>query len=75
MRLVELKSEVQRDVQTLHRVRDRLVGQRAALINPLGAILLERGIIVPQGRHKLGQYLAMIFAEGATPRSASACGG
>jgi transposase len=33
MRFVELKSEEQLDVQTLHRARDRLVGERTALIN------------------------------------------
>src|SRR3954469_9823741 len=58
MRFVELKSETQLDMQTLHRARDRLVGERTALINQLRAILLERGRTVPQGRHKLEQYLA-----------------
>ncbi len=32
--------------------------RRTALINQLRAILLERGITVPQGRHKLEQHLA-----------------
>src|SRR5581483_4472232 len=49
MRFVDLKSEDQLDLQTLHRARGRLVGERTALINQLRAILLERGIIVPQG--------------------------
>src|SRR6201993_2784967 len=44
MRFVELKSEEQLDVQTLHRVRDRLFGRGTARINPLRAGLLERGI-------------------------------
>jgi transposase len=48
MRFVELKSEEQLDKQTLHRARDRLVGERTALINQLRAVLLERGIIVAQ---------------------------
>jgi transposase len=58
MRFVELKSEEQLDIQTLHRVRDRLVGERTALINQLRAILLERGSTIPQGRRKLEQHLA-----------------
>jgi transposase len=58
MRFVELKSEEQLDMQTLHRARDRLVGERTALINQLRAILLERGSTVPQGRRRLEQYLA-----------------
>ena len=57
MRFVELKSEEQLDMQTLHRARDRLVGERTALINQLRAILLERGSTVPQGRRRLEQYL------------------
>lgn len=58
MRFVSMKTTEQLDMQTLHRVRDRLVGQRTALINQLRAILLERGIIVPHGRTKLERYLA-----------------
>jgi transposase len=53
MRSVKLKSAQQLDMQSLHRARDRLVGERTALINQLRAFLLERGIIVPQGRRKL----------------------
>src|SRR3954470_16650107 len=57
MRFVELKSEEQLDMQALHRARDRLVGERTALINQLRAVLLERGVVVPKGRHKLEQHL------------------
>lgn len=46
MRFVELKDEAQLDMQSLHRARDRLVGDRTALINQLRGTLLERGIIV-----------------------------
>jgi transposase len=55
MRFVELKSAEQLDMQTLHRVRDRLVSERTALINQLRAVLLERGFIAPKGRRKLEQ--------------------
>jgi transposase len=58
MRFVELKSEDQLDMQILHRARDRLVGERTALINQLRAVLLERGMVAPQGRRKLERYLA-----------------
>lgn len=57
MRFVDIKEEEQLDMQTLHRARDRLVGERTALINQLRAILLERGITVPQGRRKLEIWL------------------
>jgi transposase len=62
MRFVELKSEEQLDMQTLHRARDRLVGERTALINQLRAVLLERGITIPQGRRKLEEYLTAMSA-------------
>ena len=60
MRFVTLKSEEQLDLQILHRSRERLVSERTALINQLRAILLERGVTVPQGRRKLEQYLAAL---------------
>ena len=62
MRFVELKSEAQLDMQSLHRARDRLVGERTALINQLRAVLLERGIVVPQGR-RLERYVDALLAE------------
>ena len=72
MRFVELKSQDQLDMQTLHRSRDRLVGERTALINQLRAILLERGFIAPQGKRKLEQFLAALMDEqggtGLSPR-------
>src|SRR5437016_10734474 len=61
MRFVELKTEAQLDMQSLHRARDRLVGERTALINQLRAILLERGIVIPKGRRKLEQQLPAIM--------------
>jgi transposase len=63
MRFVDIKEEEQLDMQTLHRARDRLVGERTALINQLRAILLERGITVPQGRRKLEIWLDLDIDE------------
>lgn len=57
MRFVSLKSEDQLDLQILHRVRERLVNARTALINQLRAVLLERGIILPKGRINLMRRL------------------
>src|SRR3954469_6900718 len=65
MRFVEVKSEGQSDVQALHRARERLVSERTALINHLRALLLERGIVVPQGRRKLEQEIAVFADEDA----------
>jgi transposase len=44
MRFVQIKTEEQLDVQAMHRVRDRLVRSRTALINQIRGFLLERGI-------------------------------
>ena len=57
MRFVELKTEEQLDMQTLHRIRDQLVGDRTSLMNQIRSLLLERGYIVPQGRAKLAVRL------------------
>ncbi len=61
MRFVELKAQAQLDMQTLHRSRDRLVGERTALINQLRAILLERGIVVAKGKQKLEKFVASLL--------------
>jgi transposase len=61
MRFVAIKSEAQLDMQTLHRVRDRLVGERTALMNQIRSILLERGHAVPQGRAKLAGFLTSLL--------------
>ncbi len=66
MRFVALKTEAQLDVQVLHRVRDRLVGQRTSLMNQMRSILLERGIVVAQGRRSLLEALAVLSNEAAT---------
>lgn len=71
MRFVPVKTEAQLDLQTIHRVRQRLVGRRTALINQLRAILLERGITVPQRRRVLERELPGILADernGLSPR-------
>jgi transposase len=69
MRFVELKSQSQLDMQSLHRARDRLVGNRTALINQLRAVLLERGVVAPQGRCKLEAFLGIFMADERTTLS------
>ena len=62
MRFVSLKSADQLDHKILHRVRERLVNARTALINQLRAVLLERGIILPKGRVNLMRRLGELMA-------------
>lgn len=50
MRFVPAKSVEQLDLQALHRVRERLVSRRTAVINQIRAFLLEGGIVFRAGR-------------------------
>jgi transposase len=61
MRFVELKSEAQLDLQTLHRVRDQLVGERTSLTNQIRSLLLERGHVVAQGHARLRDCLGELL--------------
>ena len=45
MRFVPIKTDDQLDLQAIHRVRDRLISRRTAVINQLRAFLLERGLV------------------------------
>jgi transposase len=49
MRFVPLKSLDQQDLQSLHRARERVVGDRTALINHTRGLLAEYGVVLPQG--------------------------
>jgi len=62
MKFVATKSTEQLDLQALHRVRERLVGQRTGIINQIRAFLLERGIAVRQGLRFLQTELPSILA-------------
>jgi hypothetical protein len=44
-----------------------LVGERTALINQLRAILLERGLVAPQGKRKLERFLVALMDEQGGP--------
>jgi transposase len=62
MKFVATKTAEQLDLQALHRVRERLVGQRTGIINQIRAFLLERGIAVRQGLRFLQAELPTILA-------------
>jgi transposase len=52
MRFVPIKQLEQQDLQALHRVRERLIKARTALVNEMRGLLHEYGIILPQGMTK-----------------------
>ncbi len=49
MRTVPVKTTDQQDLQAIHRVRERLVHNRTALINELRGLLMEYGIVCAKG--------------------------
>lgn len=60
---VPAKSDEQLDLQALHRVRYRLVGQRTAVINQIRCFLLEHGITVRQRLYWLRHALPDILGQ------------
>jgi transposase len=63
MRFVPIKTDDQLDLQSLHRVRERWVGRRTAVINQIRGMLLERGITVTKGRRHIEESLPGILED------------
>ena len=63
MRFVPIKTQEQLDVQAMHRVRDRLVQPRTALINEIRGFLLERGITFAAGPIHLRKNLLTVIED------------
>jgi transposase len=63
MRFVPIKSDDQLDLQSLHRIRERWVVRRTAVINQIRGLLLERGITIRKGRRHLEASLPGILEE------------
>lgn len=63
MRFVAVKDPEQQAVLVLHRVRERVVGERTALINQARGLLAEFGITVPQGADRLRKALPDILED------------
>ncbi len=63
MRYVSPKTIAQQDVQLLHRIRQRQVQKRTALVNQIRGQLLEYGIAIPQGISQVRMGLAGILED------------
>jgi transposase len=61
MRFVPIKTDDQLDLQALHRVRDRLMERRTALINQIRAFLLERGMVFAKSPIRLREALPEVL--------------
>ena len=55
MRFVPIKDVAQQDIQALQRVRERLMGERTALVHAVHGLLHAYGIVIPTGVAKLRQ--------------------
>src|ERR1700726_2732591 len=63
MRFVPIKTEEQLDLQALHRVRERWVMRRTAVVNQIRSLLLERGLTLRKGRSHLDEQLPPILED------------
>jgi transposase len=63
MRFVPVKNEAQLDLQSLHRLRDRWIGRKTAVINQLRGFLLEHGITVAAGPAHMKRQLPSILED------------
>ena len=61
MRFVPIKTDDQLDLQAIHRVRDRLISRRTAVINQIRAFLLERGLVFAQTPAKIKAAMAEVL--------------
>lgn len=62
MRFVAIKNETQQSLQSLHRVREQVKGERTALINQIHGLMLEFGIVMPKGG-RFAERLAQLTSE------------
>src|ERR1700682_5691661 len=69
MRFVPIKTDDQLDLQSLHRVRERWVMRRTAVINQVRGLLLERGITLRKGRCHVDEALPGILEDASAKLS------
>jgi len=71
MRCVPLKTTDQLELQALHRVRQRFIVERTAVVNQMRALLLEHGIVIPVGRALFARRMPAVLIDaenGLSPR-------
>jgi transposase len=63
MQYVPIKQVWQQDLQSIHRVRQRLIRSKTALTNEIRGLLYEYGIVIPKGDSALMSRLSQLLAE------------
>lgn len=66
MRFVAIKQVEQQDLQSVHRVRERLVKARTALANEIRGLLAEYGVVIPASMKNLRECLPKILQSSET---------
>ena len=69
MRFVPIKTDDQLDMQSLHRVRERWVMRRTAVVNQIRGLLLECGITLRKGRRYVDAALPVILEDATSKLS------
>lgn len=62
-KFVQIKTIEQQDIQSIHRVRERLVSNRICLSNQIRGLLLEYGIVIPKGFSDLTRKIVELLSE------------
>lgn len=70
MRCVPMKDVDQPDIQALHRVRERLMGERTALVNAVHGLLHASGMVLPKGVSQFRQAVVGNLESAKDKRSA-----
>jgi len=63
MRFVPIKALEQQDIQMVHRLRERLVKNRTALVNQIRGLLAEYGIVIRKGIYAVHAELPLILED------------
>jgi transposase len=71
MRFVPIKTEEQLDLQAVHRVRERWVRRRTAVVNQIRGLPLERALTLPKGRWHVDNTLPDILEDATFTLSGS----
>ena len=68
IRFVPVKTEEQQEILMLHRIRERLIKQRTACTNQIRGVLVDFGIIFPQGHRAFEKAIwDVIFDDNQRP--------
>lgn len=71
LRCVTPRSLAQTDLTQVHRVRERLIRQRTALVNQIRGFLNEYGIVVPRGKGQLAAALPGLLEDASNGLTAA----